>query len=166
MKRWIIVGGLIIVVIVVNVIFWQWTGKDNNDAQVVVDELKEWDEFEDKDLVRFEVPKNYIIKYSPSGDVYWFNSFEDENPLIYQKVFRDEEISLVDQARKNIFATDECYNLSAVSDLSLFRNCQHLDSEFTFAFFEKNELLVILSINHKYFSEEEVDFIVNSVVIK
>ena len=70
---------------------------------------------------------------------------------------------ILEQVKKNIDVGEECYQLSAVGDLSLFRNCQYLDTKYTFVFFGENDQLILISINHKYFSEEEVDYIINSV---
>ena len=164
MKKWYVAGGLILIVIVANVFFWQWTARDNGE-QVVISDLKQWAEFKDGQI-SFSAPENFIQKVSPSGGQYWFLPEQNKTALVYEKFERAEQFDLLAQVRDNLNISEKCGKLSVAGKVNLIRRCQYLGSEFTFAFLASGGQVSIISIDHKYFSDSEIDYIINSIAVK
>lgn len=161
MKKWLLLGGVVVAVIVANVVFWQWSSGD--DGNIAIQPLKEWQIFSDAKHIEFKAPNNFERQVSPSGGAYWFDPTENSVSLVYEKFERDESVSAAEQVKKSVAASAACYHLSSVGEFSLFRGCEYLDSVYSFAFGEAEGELFVISINHKYFSEEEVNYIINSI---
>ena len=163
MKKYYILVVIAIIVVAVNFIFWQWASLDNANDGAAVEPLKEWAVFQDADFVQFKAPNNFERQASPSGGAYWFDPIENDVSLVYEKFTRDESISAAAQVKDNVAASAACYQLSSVGEFSLFRDCEYLDSVYTFVFLSEGEQLAVISINHKHFSGEEVNYIINSI---
>ena len=163
MRKYFYLVAIFVIVAGINVVFWQWAALDNTNGGKAVEPLKEWAVFQDADFVQFKAPNNFERQASPSGGAYWFDPVENNISLVYEKFMRDESISAVAQVKNNVAASTACYQLSSVGEFSLFRDCEYLNSVYTFIFWSEGEQLSVVSINHKHFSGEEINYIINSI---
>ena len=160
MNKWYILIGVVIVVVIINGLFWLWLGKDETATQVKID-FEKMKEFK-TDFLEFKYPKSLLYNETDSGAM-WFNSIDQGVMIFYDTFARDKELNLESQFNKNVLGGQVCPIKSQKNDYVLYFECKYLQSVFTMINFEKDNNLVVLGLNHKYFSEEDINLIILSV---
>jgi len=159
MKKWQILVGVIIIVLIVNGLFWLWLGQDS--TPVVKVDFEKMKEFKN-DLIEFQYPNSLIYNETDSGAM-WFNSIDQGVMIFYDTFERDAELNFESQFNKNVLGGQVCPIKSQKNNYVLYYACKYLKSVFTIINFEKDDHLVVLGLNHNYFSEDDINLIILSL---
>lgn len=160
-----IIAGLIAIIIIINIGFWYWTSQDDIDLAVAVGALKEWEKINVEAGINFDVPKNFTRELTGSA-VYLFEPKSLETAMIFEKFNRQNELAALAQAKKVLGLEVECAKLSSVADFSVLRDCPYLDGTSSFAVKESAGDLFVFSFNQRWFSADEINFVINGFNIK
>ena len=166
MKRWLILGGVIVVVVLVNVGFWYWTETDTAEDELVVTEqgiMKVgWEKFIESNVVQFDVPKDFISETSLTG-IYWFEPKEKKVAIVFDRLFRDKSLTLNEQIKKNILNPQECSGQVEKGKFVIYKDCPYLSTRYTFVAIQYGDKLGIISLDHRYLDGADIQYIINSL---
>ena len=166
MKKWLILGGVVVIVVLVNIGFWYWTGTDTAEDELIVTEQgivkRGWEKFIESNVVQFDVPQDYIAETSLTG-IYWFEPKEKKVAIVFDRFSRDRNLTLNEQIKKNILNPQECAGQVEKGKFVIYKSCPYLSTYYTFAAIEYGEKLGIISLDHRYLDEEDTQYIIGSL---
>lgn len=158
--------GVVAVVLLANVGFWHWTVTDSEENELIVTDQgivkKGWEKFVESDIVRFDIPKDFIKEASSTG-VYWFEPKDKKVAIVLDRLLRDKNLTVDEQIEKNIINPIECDDQSTKGNFMIYTNCPYLSTSYTFAAIEYGDKLGIISLDHRYLDEDDTQYIINSL---
>jgi len=166
MKKVLILGGVILIVILVNIFFWSWFSKDISKDELVVTEhgvmKKDWKKFVEAEVVQFDVPQSYIEEKSLTG-VYWFEPKNQKVAIVLERLSRDKLLTLDEQIEKNILDPQKCSDSIQKGNFVIYEGCPYLSTHYTFIAIEYMDNLSIISLDHRQTDDEDIQYIINSL---
>ncbi len=157
LKKKHIIGLVIILVIIVNLVFWYWLGQNqtyplnDNDTQSYKDEL-----------IEFNVPQDFLQVESLVG-ITWSSTSSDSVAVFYDVFARDKDLNLDSQFNINVLNGQSCPSKSELEKFTIYYDCQYLGSVFTIINFEKDNQLVALGFNHQYLAKQEINSFIATI---
>jgi hypothetical protein len=169
-KRWFILVGVIIVVVVLNMVMWKSSDEAMDEIKVfeepdksLIEDVKEeeWEDFKDKN-VKLQLPSKFLQEKSPTG-TYWFEPETMNIVAVYESFDRIAGYTLRQQVEHDILVAHDCENFSKEKDILEYKGCVYLETRFSYKAWQKGNTLLVLSFNELYVTEEDLESIIKNI---
>lgn len=165
MKKWLILGGVVMLVVLLNLGYWFWFQSNSSVDSLEATEkglIKAgWRKFVETNVVEFDVPAKFKQETNISG-IYWLDPTKAKIVIVYETFPRSLTLNLKDQVTKKINVV-ECAGEIEKNDLMIYKECPYMNSYYSFVAFQQKDNISIISFDHQYFSEEDINYLINSV---
>ena len=166
MKKWLLLVIVAVVVIGLNLFFWWWSERGAESPNFLVSESLNqstgWTDFVLDGVMQFSVLQKFQREDTESG-VYWFSNVNERPGLIFEKFPRKEGVSLDDDVKQTLLGGNVCADWQKKENYNLISGCAYLDTIYSFVYFEKDNILYTLSVDHQTFTIDEFTYFINSL---
>ena len=167
MKKWLILGGIVLLVLIINAGFFYWTSQDAAEDELVVTDrgvVKQgWEKYIESNVVEFDTPMHFNKETSLTG-LYWFEPDKQKVAIVFEKFSRDRAKSVNEQIAQNILNPAECAGQVEKAEFIIYQNCPYLNTSFTFAALEHRDQLGIISFDERFIDKDDINYVVNSLI--
>ena len=167
MRKFLGVLLVLIILAAINLGVWYWTQykvktfEVIKGGQIIIPE--KWRKLVATHILDWEVPEGYEIKEVPNY-IYVLEPNQKKQAIIYQRVGRrNEKISLDEEVAKHFPNPEACQVRTTRDDFIIYKNCNVEGLTNTYVFFEHTKDFYQITFDHRYLSESQINYIINSL---
>ena len=164
MKKWYVLGGVVAIIIIINGIFWYWLSIEQVETYNVI-EVENDSEFSDN-FIEFRIEKENLLTEKTKDGQFWFNGGNDGVVISYNRIWRSDDLTLIEQFNTNVLEDRVCPISSDKKLFQVYYDCQYLSGNYTFIVLERDQRMIVVGLNQLYLNDKEIDNFINNFYLR